>query len=202
MLGTNWYLLRTQAGEEQTARSQVSRLTADVLLPLLKVRVRRRNRMVASVAPLFPGYMFARLDFERAYARLRYTRGLRGMVCFGGQPAVVPEWLIGELKQHCEHGPVELPERMFVPRERVMVIDGPFREFDGIFERYLSGSERVAILFSTMGAGPGLVAFEYGRPCGLKGSLEINKSGATVVSVCTVACNDREMSYDLPFVSG
>ena len=151
--GTNWYLLRTRAGAEQTARSQVSRLAADVLLPLLKVRVRRRNRMVASVAPLFPGYMFALLDFERSYARLRYTRGLRGMVCFGGQPAVVPEWLIGELKQHCEHGPVELPERMFVPHERVMVIDGPFREFDGIFERYLSGSERVAILFSTMGAG-------------------------------------------------
>src|ERR1035437_4844025 len=40
---------------------------------------------------------------------------------------------------------------------------------------------------------PGLVACEYGRPCGLKGSLEINKSGLTIVSVCTVARNDREM---------
>lgn len=152
-MGMNWHSLRTRAGEEQAARSQVSRLAADVLLPLSKVRVRRRTRLVASVAPLFPCYMFALLDFEREYARLRYTRGLRGVVCFGDQPAVVPEWLIGELKQRCEHGPVELPERMFVPHERVMVIDGPFREFEGIFQRYLSGSERVAILFSTIGAG-------------------------------------------------
>lgn len=49
--------------------------------------------------------------------------------------------------------PLELPKRMLVPDERVMVIDGPFREFEAIFERYLSGQERVAILFSMMGSG-------------------------------------------------
>jgi transcription antitermination factor NusG len=42
---------------------------------------------------------------------------------------------------------------MLVQNEPVTVIDGPLREFEGIFERYLSGTERVAILFSMMGAG-------------------------------------------------
>jgi transcriptional antiterminator RfaH len=149
--GRNWYLLRTRAGKEHTAESQVSRLTDDVLLPQLKVRVRRSNRMVASIAPLFPCYLFARFDFELECARLRYTRGLQGVVCFGDQPAIVAEWLIDELKQRCEHGPVELPERQLIAGEPVLVVDGPFRDFEGVFERQLPGSERVAILLRTMG---------------------------------------------------
>jgi hypothetical protein len=48
---------------------------------------------------------------------------------------------------------VELPVRRLVAGERVVVIDGPFRQFEGIFERHLSGPERVAILLSVMGAG-------------------------------------------------
>ncbi len=148
-----WHLVRTKAGEERRARDQVSRLADDVLLPLIKVRVRRWGRMAESVAALFPGYLFALFDVEREYSRLRYTRGVREIVCFGGQVAVVPEWIVGELKQRCAHGPLELPTRRLVAGERVMVIDGPFREFEGIFERHLSGPERVAILLSVMGAG-------------------------------------------------
>jgi hypothetical protein len=42
---------------------------------------------------------------------------------------------------------------MLVPHERVMVIDDPLREFEGILERHLSGLQRVAILFSAMAVG-------------------------------------------------
>ncbi|MBV8056443.1 MAG: hypothetical protein JOZ29_18090 [Deltaproteobacteria bacterium] len=148
-----WYLLRTKAGEERRARDQVSRLTPEVLLPLVRVRVRRWGRMTESVAALFPGYIFALFDAEREYSRLRYTRGVRQIVCFGGEAAVVPRWIIGELKHRCASGPVELPTSQLVAGQRVIVIDGPFREFEGIFERHLSGPERVAILLSVMGAG-------------------------------------------------
>lgn len=152
-MSREWYLLRTKAGEERRAEAHLSRLVADVLAPLMKVRVRRWGRMVESVAPLFPCYLFAQLDLEREYRQVRYARGVRELPRFGAQPAVVPEWIIGEIKQRCVGGPLELPKRPLVPDERVIVIDGPFREFEGIFERYLSGQERVAILFSMMGAG-------------------------------------------------
>lgn len=148
-----WYLLRTKAGEERLAQDQVSRLAAEVLLPLIKVHVRRWNQIVESIAPLFPGYLFARFDLDGEYSRLRYTRGMRGVVCFGEEPAVVPERIIGELKQRCAQGPVELPRRRFSAGERVMVVDGPFRQVEGLFERYLSGAERVAILLSVLGVG-------------------------------------------------
>jgi transcriptional antiterminator RfaH len=109
--------------------------------------------LTESVAALFPGYIFALFDVEREYSRLRYTRGVRQIVCFGEEAAIVPQWIIDELKRRCARGPVELPVCPLMPGQRVIVVDGPFRQFEGIFERHLSGPERVAILLSVMGAG-------------------------------------------------
>jgi transcriptional antiterminator RfaH len=148
-----WYLVRTKAKEERRAHEHLSGLAADVLLPLIKVRIRRWGRMVESVAPLFPCYLFAMFDFESDYRQVRYARGVRDLPRVGAEAAIVAPWIISELKQRCAGGPLELPERLLMPSQRVLVIDGPLREFEGIFERYLSGSERVAILFSMMGTG-------------------------------------------------
>jgi transcriptional antiterminator RfaH len=147
----DWHLLRTKAGEERRARDQISRLATEVLLPLVRVQVRRWERLTETVAALFPGYLFARFDIERDYNQLRYTRGVRQIVCFGGEPAPVPAWIIEELKLRCANGPIHLAVRGFVPGERVIVTSGPFRQFEGIFERRLTGPERVAVLLSVMG---------------------------------------------------
>jgi transcriptional antiterminator RfaH len=150
--GARWFLLRTNTGRERIAMSQVGQVAAEVLLPLIRIRVRRWGKLAQSVGPLFPGYLFAMFDFERLYGQVRYARGVRELICFGPRPAVVPDWIVDELKQRCGDGPVELHQRSLSPTERVIVIDGPFKEFEGIFERYVSGRERVAVLLSTMNA--------------------------------------------------
>jgi transcriptional antiterminator RfaH len=149
----HWYLLRTKAGEERRARDQAGRLAREVLLPLARVRVRRWGRLTESIAALFPSYIFALFDIEREYSRLRYTRGVRQIVSFGEEAAVVPQWIIDELKLRCAEGPIEVPAPRLVAGQRVVVTDGPFRQFEGIFQRHLSGPERVAILLFVMGAG-------------------------------------------------
>ena len=148
---TQWYLIRTKAGEERRAQEQLNRISKDVLRPLIKTRVRRSGRLVESVSPLFPCYLFALLDLAHEWGNVRYTRGVRELVCFGGEPAVVPEPIVHELKERCAIGPLELPTRQLSPGERVRVVDGPLRELEGVFERYLSGPERVAILLSVVG---------------------------------------------------
>jgi len=148
-----WYLLRTKAGQERRAAAQLRRIAdeREVLLPLMKTQVRRSGGMVELVTPLFPCYLFARLDVQREWTNLYFARGLREVVRFGDEPAVVPEWAIGELKQRCANGPVELPRPALLPGKSVKVVEGRLLELEGIFERYLSGSKRVAILLSLMG---------------------------------------------------
>ena len=74
------------------------------------------------------------------------------MVCAGSDPLVVPEGIIHEIRRRGVDDIVEIIEKPFGNGERVKVVDGPFRGFEAVFERYLSGAERVAILLSALEA--------------------------------------------------
>src|SRR5208283_3134980 len=92
--GNRWFLLKTNVGKERVAVGQVKRVAADVLLPLMQIRVRRWDKLVPTVRPLFPSYLFAMFHFEQHYGQVRYARGVRELVCFGSQPAIVQEWIM------------------------------------------------------------------------------------------------------------
>jgi len=47
---------------------------------------------------------------------------------------------------------IKIEEPVMGSGDKVRVVEGPFRGFEAIFERYLSGAERVAILLSTIEA--------------------------------------------------
>jgi transcriptional antiterminator RfaH len=156
-MAVEWYLLRTKAGEERRANAHLARFADETFLPLMKGRVRRWGKQVDVIVPLFACYLFAVFDLEREYNHVRHTSGVQYVVQYGGESAVVPESIIRELKARCARGPIEIPKRKFLAGETVRVVGGPFREFEGIFERNLSGPERVAILLSAMGAGARVV---------------------------------------------
>jgi transcriptional antiterminator RfaH len=147
-----WRLLWTKAGEERAVRDRLALAAVEVVLPMLKVRVRRWGRMVESTAPLFPCYLFVRMSLGRDLACVRYARGVRDLVRFGAEPALAPDSMVAELKRRCAGGPLELPRRMLHAGERVRVIEGPLLGLEGVFDRYLSGAERVGLLMSAIGA--------------------------------------------------
>lgn len=66
--------------------------------------------------------------------------------------AVAPYWVIEELTGRCAEGPVELSKPALCPSDPVRVLGGPFQPFEAIFDGYLGGTERVAVLLSIMSA--------------------------------------------------
>jgi transcriptional antiterminator RfaH len=145
-----WYLIRTKSGKERSVRDQLGASLPEVLLPLLKVTVRRWERPAKMLAPLFPCYLFARFELEAEYLRVRYASGVRDLVRAGKQPRMVPEEIIAELKQRCAGGAVEIAMAPLEGGERVRVVAGPLRGFEAIFERYVSGTERVALFLASL----------------------------------------------------
>lgn len=127
---------------------QLAGCATEVFLPLL----RTRRRLKVALSPLFPCYVFARFDLRRDYFTVKYTSGVHGLVSAGREPLAVPASIIEDLRQRCSDGALELPRKAFGRGERVKVVSGPFRGFDAIFERYLSSSERVAILLEAIQA--------------------------------------------------
>src|SRR5579885_3641651 len=155
MAGTevcDWYLVRTKPQKERWVKDQLNNVAAEAFLPLLRSRIRCFGRMMTVVKPLFPCYLFARFNLKERYFDVKYTAGVHSLVSVGGEPVVVPVSIVDEIKRRGVDGIVELPRRKLAPGQKIRIVDGPFRDIEAIFDRYLSGSERVAILLDAIGA--------------------------------------------------
>ncbi len=149
----DWYLVRTKTGKERSVRDHLAALVPEVFLPMLKARAPRWGRMADTIAPLFPCYVFARFDVRRQYFDVKYMAGVRGVVSAGPDPLAVPLAIITEIRRRGVDDVVEIADKPIGAGERVVVVEGPFRGFEAVFERYLSSAERVAILLSAVEAG-------------------------------------------------
>ncbi len=151
-LELRWYLVHTKPQKERWVADQLTGRLSEVYLPMLRARTPRWGRMAWSVGPLFPCYVFARFDLRLSYFEVKYMQGVRGLVSAGVEPLAVPAAIVEEIRSRALDGVIEIPQKPIAKGERVMVVEGPFRGLEAIFERYLSGAERVAILLSAVGA--------------------------------------------------
>jgi transcriptional antiterminator NusG len=104
------------------------------------------------VVPLFPCYLFALFELESSLYKVLHTIGVAGLVCAGSIPSEVDASIIEEISRRGENGTIELPQRTFNIGDQVCLTDGPMEGLAGIFERYQSGSKRVALLLNFVGA--------------------------------------------------
>jgi transcriptional antiterminator RfaH len=148
----DWYLVRTKPGKERWVHDQLAVILPEVFLPLLEAKAPRWGKMAWSTGPLFPCYIFARFDLQSRYFDVKYMPGVQGIVSAGNDPLAVPLEVINDIKSRGVEGVVRIEEKALGHGERVQIVKGPFRGFEAIFERYLSGAERVSILLNAIEA--------------------------------------------------
>lgn len=148
----NWYLIRTKTGGERIAHQHLRHVVERSLLPLATTRLRQRGRVFQRVAPIFPSYLFAYFSLGRAGRQIQYTPGVRNIVRFGEEAAIVPNLVIDGLLSRCSAGPIELVPPELSRGSQIRIVDGPLKAFQGVFDGYLNGAERVSVLLSVMNA--------------------------------------------------
>jgi transcriptional antiterminator RfaH len=148
----DWYLLRTKTGGERTAKEWLQHVVKRTLLPMGRTQIRQGDRTFQRVSPIFPSYIFAFFSLRHTARQIRYTPGVRDVVWFGEHAAVVPTWVINELTARCAGGPIDLLKPGFSHGAPLKVVGGPFRDLSAVFDGYLNGTERVAVLLSVMNA--------------------------------------------------
>jgi transcriptional antiterminator RfaH len=148
---STWYVVRTKQYKERVVAQSVLPLVDDIYVPLLRTKRRALGRFIERIEPLFPCYVFARLTLAISHHKLTRRPGVLGIVCLGGEPAEVDERLVQGIKSRERDGLIVLPVQRFQPRQPVTISDGVLRGMDAVFERYLSGTERVAVLLNTIG---------------------------------------------------
>jgi transcription elongation factor/antiterminator RfaH len=146
-----WYALRTKSRKEDVVWKQIVDRDFDVFYPRLKVNpVNPRSR---KVRPYFPGYLFVKLDLEKAgLTTFQWMPHTVGLVSFGGEPAAVPENLIHAIRERVEEiaaaGGIVFDG--LKQGDTVLIDHGPFEGYEAIFDMRLPGTERVRVLLQLL----------------------------------------------------
>ena len=148
----SWYLIFTKPRQENLARENLERQGFVTYLPLAQQTRRRNSRYIKAIESYFPRYLFIQLNTDTDnWAPIRSTVGVSQMVRFGGLPAVIPDDLIACLGENDDaNGIQELVEQEFSPGDRIIIVDGPFAGYKGIYQQQKS-AERVAVLLEIVG---------------------------------------------------
>jgi transcriptional antiterminator RfaH len=152
-LGARWFVVQTQVNGEAKAARNLLRQGYEIYLPRYLKR-RRHARKVDFVArPLFPRYMFVTIDMATQRWRvIQSTQGVSHLVCNGGEPATVPDGVLGALRaREDERGFVRTEAKpAFTPGDKVLVLAGAFMDNAGLFDG-MDDHDRVAILLDMLG---------------------------------------------------
>ncbi len=146
-----WYVAETHPHAEAKARWHLERQGFATYLPQY-AKLRRHARRTDEVqAPLFPRYLFVRIDVARAAWRaIRSTFGVTRLVSQGDAPAPVPEGVVeGIRERENERGLVVMAPR-YRPGQPLRILSGAFADQVGLFE-CANDERRVVLLLELLG---------------------------------------------------
>jgi transcriptional antiterminator RfaH len=142
-----WYVVATKLRRERFAAEQLAQRCVETFLPRLALT--RRGTCV--VRPLFPGYLFARLELPREWARVVWSPGVRRLVTFEGEAPSVPPAAIAFLRgQAGPDGVIVARPRPLPVGRRVRVTSGPLAGLVGIIENPPDARGRVGVLMDIL----------------------------------------------------
>lgn len=156
-----WYIVNVSSGSEATARASIEKRVeqhkqeqffGQVLIPAENVVELVKGQKQTRSRKFFPGYMFIEMVLnERTWHLVKGASKVTGFVG-GSKPTPVPEEQVLRVTQQMETGAEKpRPKMKFTVGESVMVIDGPFTNFNGTVEDINEEKGKVKVSVSIFG---------------------------------------------------
>ena len=141
-----WYLIQTKPRQEARAEDNLKRQHFECYRP----RRQPESGKGKTDEPLFPGYLFIRLDsYLDNWYPIRSTRGVARVVAFGGDPVPVRDELIEQLRERLAAEGRQVAAPAFKPGDRVQLNGGSFQDIEAIFVSR-DGEARAVILLNLL----------------------------------------------------
>lgn len=158
---TAWYLVHTKPRQEDVALANLERQGYECYLPQMRIeRIRRRKAEIAT-EPMFPRYLFIRLDSSdqgKSWSPIRSTLGVSQLVHFGARAAKVDDALVDLLRQREQAMPLDA---MFHNGDSVVITDGPFAGIEAIYQT--ADADRRAFILLEILSKPVSMQIDTGR---------------------------------------
>jgi transcriptional antiterminator RfaH len=146
-----WFCLRTQTKREHIAAAILDRLDeVEVFCPRISQVKKTRAGKKRFVEAMFPGYIFAKFQFQAYSRQVVYSQGITQMVELGDR-RVIPERIVQDLKESLPEGIIEAPDLSIEPGAEIQLITGSLKGLNGKVLAQLPAKNRVQILLDFLG---------------------------------------------------
>ena len=126
-----WFAIRVKSNFEKRVATGLRNRGLEEFLPLYQSRRRLSDRYKTVDLPLFPGYLFCRLDLDRRQT-LMTTPGFLYMVSVGHKPVPVDEGEIAAVQFVVRSGFPAMPWPSLAVGQRVRLESGPLCGLEGV----------------------------------------------------------------------
>lgn len=140
-----WYAIRTKSKCEASIAAHLEVNGYEYYLPLYATMRRWSDRIVQTKLPLFPGYVFCRMDPTQQRVRVLNIPGVVSIVGFGDKPAPIPDSEIDAVESVLSSGLAAEPHA-FVEGQRIRVSRGRLAGLKGVVMQQKSGWRLVVSL--------------------------------------------------------
>lgn len=149
-----WYVAHLKPKQEVRVLSHLRLRAPEVedYTPRIEIVRRRRGLRLAQIEPMFPNYMFLKMDASpQTWDVVRWTPGVRRILGDDKQPLPVPDEMVEVIRERAEPlGFVRVGTNWQTGRP-FRVLSGPLAGLEGIFERHTSRAGRVRVLLHLLG---------------------------------------------------
>ncbi|MBV5269518.1 MAG: transcriptional activator RfaH [Afipia sp.] len=154
-MGTDaaWYVVHTQVNGEAKAARNLVQQGFEIYLPSYLKRRSHARKIKEVVAPLFPRYLFVRIDMAtQRWRSIQSTLGVCHLVANGQDPTPVSRDVLSLLKSREDQSGLIKMDRVpqFSLGDKVRVLAGAFADSLGLYDG-ANDRDRVAILLDFLG---------------------------------------------------
>ncbi len=146
-----WYVIHTKPGDEDRVQTNLRNQEIETFLPFLESYQYCGGKMIQKIKPLFPNYLFARLDLELHYYKVKWTRGVSKILGSWNEPVPISGKVVLAIKERLGKDNLVRLEDELKDGDAIQVTSGPFKNLVGIFQKIMTGKGRVKILLSLIG---------------------------------------------------
>ncbi len=146
-----WAVVNTQPHREHIAVENLQRQDFIPYCPLIQRRRRHARRVMDVLRPLFPGYLFVKVNPDRERWRpMLSTLGVRSIVRCGGEVSLLEDGFIQAIRAREVDGVVSRPQSPYQVGQEVRRNGGAFDGLVGTIIE-LHERERLTVLMQMLG---------------------------------------------------
>jgi len=143
-----WYVIYSKSRREEFAQFHLCRKGLEVFFPRLALPHARPRQ--ESILPLFPNYLFVRLQLPQEYYYALWSPGVKAVVSFNGTPAPIDEETVLFLKREANPDGIIQGSSSFTAGQEVRIKGGPLDGLIGILQDPPDARGRVNVLMQLL----------------------------------------------------